>query len=74
VAVTYQTSAVRSILAGGRCLTGPSGRHEDVFVDRFGTPDVQTYAGNRCQSSSHNSATVRWGGVDAEHFRQVWIS
>ncbi|MDX3195997.1 hypothetical protein PV458_47015 [Streptomyces sp. MN03-5084-2B] len=74
VAVTYQTSAVRSIRVNGRCLTGPSSHHSDVLVDRFGTPDVQTYAGNSCESNTHNSATVRWGSEDSEHFRWVRIA
>jgi hypothetical protein len=74
VAVTYQTSAVRSIRVNGRCLTGPSGHHADVLVDRFGTPDVQTYGGFNCESNTHNAAAVRWGSEDAEHFRWVRIA
>jgi hypothetical protein len=74
VAVTYQTSKVKSIRVNGRCLIGSSGKYSVVHVDRFDRPDVQTYGGTRCEGGTHNSATVRWGKEDPEGYRWVWIS
>ena len=75
VAVTYQTSKVKSIRVNGRCLIGSSGKYSSVHVDRFGAfPDVQTYGGTRCEGGTHNSASVRWGNEDSEGYRWVTIS
>ena len=74
VAVTYQTSHVKSIRVNGRCLIGSSGKYSSVHIDLFDRPDVQTYGGTRCESNTHNSATVRWGNEDSDGFRWVTIS
>ena len=73
VAVSYQVDWVKSIRVDGRCLIGSSGKYSSVEVVRFGTPDVQTYGGSRCEGGTHNSARVTWGSEDSEGYRWVWI-
>jgi hypothetical protein len=73
VAVSYQVDWVRSIRVNGQCLIGSSGKYSRVEVVRFGTPDVQTYGGGRCEGGTHNSARVTWGSEDREGYRWVWI-
>ncbi|MCP2241953.1 hypothetical protein [Lentzea aerocolonigenes] len=61
----------------GRCLIGPPGTYSSVHVDDVADvfPDVQTYGGGRCESNTHNSATVRWALTeDDRDFRWVTIS
>ncbi len=77
VGVSYQTSRVKSIRVDGRCLIGSSGRYSSVHVDDVADahPDVQTYGGGRCESNTHNSASVRWDlGEDDQGYRWVTIS
>lgn len=73
VAVSYQTSAVRSIQVNGRCLTG-QGEHPEVTVDRTSAPAVQAYGGTACQSNTRVAANARWGNPDAQGHRWVRIS
>lgn len=72
VAVSYQTSAVRSIQVDGRCISG-QGEHPEIVVDRAGTPAVQAYGGAVCQSRTRVPASARWGNPDAAGHRWVWI-
>lgn len=76
VGVSYRTSHVQSIRVDGRCLIGRSGRHSSVYVDDVADvfPDVQTYGGTRCESNTHNVASVRWGFEEADGYRWVTIS
>lgn len=77
VGLSYQTSHVKSIRVNGRCLIGPSGTYSSVHVDDVADafPDVQTYGGSRCESNTHNSATVRWAlSEDDRGYRWVTIS
>lgn len=77
LAVSYQTSHVKSIRVNGRCVIGPSGTVSNVYVDDVADahPDVQTYGGSRCESNTHNSASVRWALTeDDQGYRWVTIS
>jgi len=77
VGVSYQTSHVKSIRVNGRCLIGSSGTYSSVHVDDVADahPDVQTYGGSRCESNTHNSASVRWALTEDDRgYRWVTIS
>ncbi|MET8765334.1 hypothetical protein [Lentzea sp. NPDC004782] len=74
VAVSYQTSQVKSIRVNGRCLIGPSGQHPNVVIGHDETPFVQTYGGARCEGNTENRARVNIGGEDANRYRWIWIS
>lgn len=74
VAVRYFAGHVKSSRVNGRCLIGDAGRHPGVIIDQFGTPDVQTYGGTRCEGNTHNSADVHVGREDGEGYRWITIS
>lgn len=76
VAVSYQTSHVKSIRVDGRCLYGP-GYHPTVIVENVAGvyPHLLTYGGSKCESNTHNSAGVSWAlNADKDHYRWVTIS
>ncbi|WP_156212757.1 hypothetical protein [Lentzea aerocolonigenes] len=72
VAVSYQTSSVKSIRVNGRCLVGPSGHYSSVIIRSDETPYVQAYGGGRCEGNTEKRAQVSVGGEDAQRFR--WIT
>ncbi|KJK52190.1 hypothetical protein UK23_04310 [Lentzea aerocolonigenes] len=75
--VSYRTTHVQSIRVDGRCVIGGSGTVSNVHVDDVADahPNLQTYGGGRCESNTHNSASVSWALTeDDQGFRWVTIS
>lgn len=73
VAVTYKTSAVKSIRVNGRCLIGSSGKYSSVVIDSQEMPYVDAYGGTRCESNTGVRAHVVVGGEDAQRYRWITI-